>query len=488
MFEHPPNLTLPGNPRYQPQQLQKYFGYDNIYGFVAEVEIANLKILAERQIMPPETFKLLTPEVEKDLLSITTTAVDKTEREITGHDIRAWIMEAEKVTPAPLSRWLHIMLTSYDPIETGRALQFLRAHREVVAPLCASVLKKMAQFAKDNAEVLQIGRTHGQHALPITVGFWLATILHRMNTAFFLMESAAGKLEGKISGAVGAYNAQVGLGAEDKLGGFKTYESDVLVLLDPDLEPALISTQILPPEPLAAYLFSCVLMSGAMAQFGTDCRQLMRSEIGEISEEFGATQSGSSTMAHKRNPVSFEQLIGMHTRTLAEFSKVLQTLISEHQRDLTGSSVYRDFPIIVVNLVVQLNTLLRKKKDQSKTFLERITVNRENCRRNFEASAGLILSEPLYICLQMAGLDHAHHVVNHELVPRAQKSGQPLKAIAEQYAAENAEFKAAWENIPPEQRELLGYPEGYIGRAEEKVERVLEETARLVGGHPIPRS
>jgi len=178
----------------------------------------------------------------------------------------------------------------------------------------------LADLVEKFASQVQIGRTHGQHALPITVGFWLATILQRILYNWKQMEVYSEGLVGKISGAVGAYNAQVGLQLEQRCGS-KTFEDRVLEKLG--LSPAKISTQILLPEPLAYFLFSCVITSASFGQLGRDCRHLMRTEIAEVMESFEKDQVGSSTMAHKRNPINFENIEGMWLKTKMNLVKSL---------------------------------------------------------------------------------------------------------------------------------------------------------------------
>lgn len=462
------NLTLPGNLRYQPRSLQEYFGYDYLYRELAAVELATLATLNEIGFIPDENYHLLTPETTDAIMAIPTTEVDQVEREITSHDVRAWIYEGRTKLDPRLGRWVHIPLTSYDPLDTGRTLQFLKAYRGAVKPLIKEAGFLLTDLVERFAGQLQIGRTHGQHALPITVGFWLATILSRYLYNFEQMDIHADGLVGMISGAVGAYNASTGLGIEARVKEATTgdWTFEKLVLRKLGLEPARISTQILPPEPLAYFLFAALMLSATIAQLGRDGRHLMRSEIAEFAEAFEETQDGSSTMAHKRNPITFENLEGMYWRTKNEFGKVLDTLISEHQRDLVGSSPARDFPIIIVNLVQQLGTLTRKKKDVP--FLARVTINAEACQRNFEMSKHLILSEPLYIALQMAGYDgDAHNFVNHVLTPKAQKSGRMLVEILEDFPDDDP-AKTAYLAIPADLRELLHHPEQYTGRAKEK--------------------
>lgn len=482
-FVQPTVTYLPGNLRYQPKALVPIFGYDYLYRALADVEIAALLVLGDIGIIPPKEMKLLTADMIQAVKSIPTSLVDKIEREVTKHDVRAWVRAAQEILPPSLGRWLHVPLTSYDALDTARAIQFSRAYQQALKPASEEVMQIFADLVRQHAEQLQIGRTHGQHALPITVGFWLATILNRLLYNAKKMDWYARHLVGKISGAVGAYNAQAGLGFAERCGD-KTFEERVLEKIGlKDLKPAVISTQILPPEPLAYFLFSCCLMSAALGQFGRDCRQLMRSEIAEVAEAYEPGQVGSSTMAHKRNPINFENLEGMWLRTKNEFGKVLDTLISEHQRDLVGSSVSRDFPIIVVNLQSQLDTLLRKNKAGA-PFLRRLTIDTEACETNFQKNAHVILAEPLYIALLMADYQgDAHALVNEQIVPAAQKSGLPLMHELEMFAIKDQEIKQALNNMPLEICQLLNAPKKYIGRASQKAREVADAAETFINSH-----
>lgn len=459
------NLVLPGNPRYQPKELTPYFGYDNLYREVAAIEIATVQVLGEIGVIPKEELAALQPSIIEEILAIPTTEVDEIERKITHHDVRAWVRRAQEIINGKLARWIHIPLTSYDVIDTGRILQFQKSYQCALNPSISKVVLLLTDLVRKFAGQIQIGRTHGQHALPITVGFWLATILNRIIYNWELIDSYSNSLVGKISGAVGAHNAQFGLKFTDP-SQEKSFEKRILDKLA--LRPARISTQILPPEPLGYFLFSCCMLSATLAQFGRDCRHLMRSEITEVAESFEEGQVGSSTMAHKRNPVNFENLEGMWIRTKNEFGKVLDTLISEHQRDLVGSSVARDYPIILVNLQQQLNTLLKKNKFGI-PFLSRITVHEDICQRNFEMSSCLILAEPLYIALQMAGYSgDAHKFVNRKLVPIAKEKEILLVEILEELAKDDSDLQTTISAIPKEVWDLLHHPEKYTGSAEKK--------------------
>jgi adenylosuccinate lyase len=197
----------------------------------------------------------------------------------------------------------------------------------------------------------------------------------------------------------------------------------------------------------------------------------MRTEIGELAEAFGKDQTGSSTMGHKRNPINFENTEGMWIKNKNEFGKVMDTLISEHQRDLVNSSVMRDFPIILINLMYQLNTLLRVKKDdeQKVPFIGRVKFDSKRLRENFEKNAHLIMAEPIYISLQLSGYEEdAHYLVNHILTPQAQKTGLPMAELLEAKAKTDEKIAKALFAMPPEVKEMLWHPEEYTGKARDK--------------------
>jgi len=470
------NLIMPGNPRYQPKSLIPYFGYDLNYSYVARVEIANLLALRKIGVIPLKEMRTLTGDRVRDLLGITTTEVDQVERKFTKHDIRAWVRIAQQKLDSPLGRWLHVPLTSYDALDTARILQFSSSYYGVVAPSIVGASMMLVKLVRRFANQIMIARTHGKAALPITVGFWLATILSRMMCTYRNMDRYAAELPGKITGAVGARNAQYGVGIMDRCGG-RQYGEIVLEYLG--LPHAGITTQILPPEPLANYLFQCVLFSGALGQLGRDGRNLMRTEIAEIQEAREEGQVGSSTMAGKQNPIWFENEEGTWWKQVAEFVKVFFTIISEHQRDLVGSCIMRDFPTIVVNMVSQLDILLRTNST-GVPFISRLQVNAANCQRNFEQVAGSILGEPLYVALQMAGYaDDAHKLVNDILAPKARESGRSLIVELQAYAEEDETTAQALGRIPDKVIALFHNPERYIGDAEAQAHAIADMAEEL---------
>lgn len=471
-----PNLSLPTNPRYQPKELIPFFGYDNLYLGPIMVEVANLQVLGGLRVIPEADFALLTSDVIGDLQAITTTEVDEVERKVTKHDVRALVSCMRKRMPERLGKWLHIPLTSYDVLDTGRILHYREAFYKCTAPSVEKVIEIMAGLIEMYADQPMLGRTHGQAALPITVGFWLSTVLSRVMFNYQKMRACVDDLVGKISGAVGAHNAQFGLGFLERCGDL-SYEDRVLAKLG--LKASRISTQILPPEPLAYFLHTHVLLAGSIAQLARDCRHLMRTEIAEIGEPFEEGQAGSSTMAHKRNPINWETIEGAFKKILAEFVKVHLALISEHQRDLTDSSVMRDFPAIVIDLQIMLNTLLREKDGVS--FLARMRVNEAACQANLDRSSGLVIAEPLYIILQMLGYEgDTYDLVNKQLMPIAQANGNDLMQALEIAAEEDEDLASIVRQIPSAVRNLLDNPSEYTGLAQAKALQIAAEARELL--------
>ena len=468
----PLNLALPGNPRYQPAKLIPIFGYDNLYRPWGEIELAKLEVMKEIGKIPAEAWLTLTEEQKEKILNIRTSDADVTEKTITKHDVNAHVRLMREILDPALARFIHMPLTSYDKISTGAVILYDRAFK-LISEEVEKLIEELAFLTKLFADELQIGRTHGQHAIPITVGFWFASLLYRVTYNYREMRRYALGLKGKISGATGTYNAQEALGFNCDKG--ETFEEKVLGRLG--LEPAIISTQILMPEAVAYFLFSSTMLSASLGQLGRDGRQLMRTEIGEISESFVSGQVGSSTMAHKRNPINFENTEGMWIKNKNEFGKVMDTLISEHQRDLMGSSVMRDFPIILVNLMYQLNTLLRvdKKDETQTTFMRRINVDKEKLRKNFEMSSNLIMAEPIYISLQLSGYKKdAHALVNETLTKEAKKSGKSIVYELYKQAENDQELAEVIDLIPEEVMNIINNPEKYTGKAKEKAIEVAE--------------
>lgn len=442
------NLQMSGDPHYQPRDLRPFLGYDQRAGWLVIVEWFWMLALAKCNIMPKRERQLLTLGLlEKLLANITTTQITRLERTKLGHDILALLWHMRKILPEPLHKWLHWGLTSYDVICTAYALQARETFRRRTLPRMQDVDREWRILIAAHKNTRQMGRTHLQDALPITVGCWLAVLHSRFVEAAREASVKSNHILGKFSGAVGTSAALRAFTNKD-------VEAEALVLLG--LPKARPGTQVVQPEGLERFYNEIVLVSAALANLGDDVRHLQASAIGEVI----SASSTSSTMSHKRaNPVGAEQADGMHVSVRSEFDKVVQTLNSTLQRDLRWSNVMRGFNAILVFTYQQLNSAER--------VLKSFSVDKNRCHENFQVSAKLVVAEALHLALQREGYLKAHTLVNKKIVPGAVLSGNNLAVEMDAYAkrSRNKALRTAWQNVPPKIRYILEHPQDYLGDA-----------------------
>src|SRR3954453_13134840 len=221
----------------------------------------------------------------------------KEREQITDHDVAAFV-DVLSGSAGPGGRWIHYGLTSSDVLDTALALQIRRAAAPIVAG-ARELAVVLAERAREFADTLCVGRTHGVHAEPTTFGLKLAGFAfeahrnaERLQRAF---EQAA---VGAISGAVGTHSAHD-----------PGYEARVLERLE--LRAEDISTQVVPRDSHAELLQAIALAGAGLERFATEIRHLQRTEVREVEEPFRAGQKGSSAMPHKRNPITTERITGI---------------------------------------------------------------------------------------------------------------------------------------------------------------------------------
>jgi len=305
----------------------------------------------------------------------------------------------------------------------------------------------------NEAETVQIGRTHLQHAEPITVGFGLSQIVHRLGTILKELERATLALVGKISGAVGAYNS-LSLIDEDP----EQFELDVLAKFD--LQPALISTQILPPEPLAMLYNLMTSGSQVLANWARNFRRLGSTEVGEIGRIIDPNSVSSSTMPHKTNPVTEENTESLARVVKNMYGVVLDNIISEHERDLCGSASSRFALMIPVLFTYQLERVIK--------YFDRFKLNYDRIAHNFVLQGDLIMAEPLYILLELNDYPGDAHEDVKQLTIQAREQSVSLMSLAEA----SDKMKPFIEKFTDAQMAVLLNPVTYTGIAPLKVKKV----------------
>lgn len=442
--------------RYWDPEVAQYLSENGFTRYKLLVELALVKVLARRGICPEK----IVQEVEAACGQVTTAEVYEEEDRI-RHDIRALVNCLRAKVSDGAKPYIHMTATSYDIVDSANAARYKDVVEKVLVPALTKLEGVLIAIAFREAETLQVGRTHGQHAVPITFGFALAGYISRLGGSIEELKTRAAKLPGKFSGAVGAYNAS-SLFFDDPEG----FETEVLAELG--LAPAEHSTQIVPPEALMRLFCEVTVAAGILANLARDMRNLQRTEIGEVGEEFEAAQVGSSTMPQKRNPVNFENIESVWKIVLLRIVTVFMDQISEHQRDLTNSASARTYPEIIAYVVSMAKRLTRTMK--------KLTVDRANLERNLALQKGLMAAEPLYIILAALGHPDAHEKVR-TLTLQAQRDKRPLEAVV----ISDAELRHYRVKMTPYQQQILSYPSLYTGIAAKKAKAVAEQWKQKLG-------
>ena len=397
-------------PRYTRPEMGRIFSEQNKFDQWLAVELAAAEALAESGEVPAGAAGALRAHAAFDIARI-----DEIERE-TRHDVIAFTTAvAEKMAAAgqaDASRWLHYGLTSNDVVDTAQALMLHQASKLLIegARELARILKRRAYEFKDT---IQIGRTHGVHAEPITFGLKLALWYDEVVRGTARLQAAAEDLRvGKISGAVGTFG-HIGPDAEaricERLG----------------LKASAISSQVIARDRHAAWVSSLALITATLEKIALEIRHLQRTEVREAEEPFGAGQKGSSAMPHKRNPVVCEQICGLARVVRANAQAAFENIALWHERDISHSSVER---VILADSAILTDYLLAR----TRWLVDGMRVHPERMLKNLESTQGLIFSGQLLLDLAAGGMlrEQAYKVVQTHAM-RAWEQGTNFRSAVE---------------------------------------------------------
>jgi adenylosuccinate lyase len=367
-----------------------------------QVEVAASEALAKQGVVP-----------EADLTAIKQArppdpeAVRERER-TTNHDLAAFV-DVVSETVGEAGRWIHFGLTSSDVLDTALALQLREAGRELSAGADA-LTAALAARAREFADVLCIGRTHGVHAEPTTFGVKLAGFAWESRRAADRLRRAFEDAQvGKLSGAVGAYSAlgpEIERAALERLG----------------LRAEDVSTQVVPRDRHADVLSAIALAGASLERLATEVRHLQRTEVREIEEPFAEGQKGSSAMPHKRNPITSERVAGL-ARLLRGYAQAgLENVALWHERDISHSSVERV-------ALPDATTLLHYMQHLMVGVVEGMRVYPDRMRANVELTHGALFSQSVLTALIESGMtrDNAYRIVQRN----AQRAWDEQRAFRE---------------------------------------------------------
>ncbi|MDX6615782.1 MAG: adenylosuccinate lyase [Solirubrobacterales bacterium] len=368
-----------------------------------EVELAATEAWAQEGVVPKEA-----AAAAREKATFTVEAVQEREK-TTGHDVAAFVdVVAESV--GEHGRWIHYGLTSSDVLDTATALQ-LRDAGKIIVDGARGFRDALVAKAREHADTICVGRTHGVHAEPTTFGLKLAGFAFEADRNLFRLENAFDQLAfGAISGAVGT-NASVP----------PSVEQNVMNALG--LKREDISTQVIPRDRHAVLTSRIAIAGAGLERFATEIRNLQRTEVREVEEPFGSGQKGSSAMPHKRNPILTERITGL-ARVLRGYAQTgLENVALWHERDISHSGAER---VILPDSTILVDYM----HGLATTVAEGMTVHADRMRENLEMTHGALFSQRALTALVDSGMkrDDAYRLVQ-ESAQKAWDTGTPFREL-----------------------------------------------------------
>jgi adenylosuccinate lyase len=368
--------------RYTRPEMGAIWSEENKYRAWLEVELATAEALAVTNEVPAEAAQLLRKHA-----GFTAARIREIERDV-RHDVIAFTTAVSESMAAAghgeASRWLHYGLTSNDVVDTAQALQ-IRSASEIITKGINKLADSLKTRAFEFKHTVQIGRTHGVHAEPITFGLKLAIWYDEIQRNLGRFAAAAEEMRvGKISGAVGTFG-HIGPQAEER------------IMERLGLRPAPIASQVISRDRHANYVSVLALIAATLEKIAVEIRHLQRTEVREAEEPFAPGQKGSSSMPHKRNPVTCEQVAGLARVVRANAQAAFENVALWHERDISHSSVER---IILPDSTILVDYLLSK----TDWLIAGLRVYPERMMKNLELTKGLVFSGQLLLDLAAAGM------------------------------------------------------------------------------------
>jgi adenylosuccinate lyase len=447
------NPVCPLDYRYGRRELKEVFGEERRLQFLLDVEAALARAHASIGNIPKGAADEISRKASVKFVKVD--RVKKIEAE-TKHDIMAVTRALAEVCKADAGKYVHLGATSYDVVDTANALQFTAATTYIQRGM-KELRKTLVGLAKKHKKTVMLGRTHGQHTIPITFGLKMAGYAMEVDRHLERMHECKSRLlVGKLSGAVGT-GAALGKNA------LKLQEN---MLKDLKLGVEDVSTQIVCRDRYNELLGVLCNIATSIEKFATEIRNLQRDEIGEVAEAFEAKkQVGSSTMPHKRNPITCEQICGLARVIRGFIIPTFENAVQWHERDLCNSSGERftlPHSLVLTDWIIfQTNDVFKNLK----VFPDRML-------RNMEASKGLPMAESLMTKLvsKAMGRGDAHELMR-KLSLQAVKQNKTLKEV---FVAENKKLKML---TLKEIDEALD-PRKYLGATEQIIDRVVKKLER----------
>ncbi len=439
--------------RYGRKEVKDIFSEEQRLQFLLDVEAALARSHANVGTIPQQAANEITKKANTTYVHID--RVREIELE-TKHDIMAITCALAEVCELNAGKYVHLGATSYDIVDTANALQFVRA-TEYLSKGLKQLRTVLLTHTKKYRKTVMLGRTHGQHTIPITFGFKMAGYAVEVDRHLERLHEAKSRVFiGKLSGAVGT-GAALGIHA------LKIQEE---MMKELRLGYEDVATQIVCRDRYNELLCVLANIATSMEKFATEIRNLQRDEIGEVAEAFDVKkQVGSSTMPHKRNPITSEQICGLGRVVRGFLAPTFENAIQWHERDLCNSSSER----FIIPHALILSDWIVYQMAEVFTYLK---IFPERMKRNMDISLGLPMAEALMTALVSKGMGRGDA---HELMRTIS-----LEAASQRITLKEMFLERTKDNPILTKKEVDDRlnPENYLGATDQIIERVLKRLER----------
>ncbi len=418
-----------------------------------DVEAALAKALANVRFIPIEDASKIARSASVN--SITVNRIRELEKSV-QHETMAVVM-ALAAASGKSGRYVHYGATSNDILDTVMALQ-IRDGLIIIEQNLRKLLKVVLNRAAKHKSTIMIGRTHGQHAVPTTLGLKFAIWASEIGRHFCRLEQIKPRLlVGKMSGAVGTGAAW----------GRKWQKIQNLVMKYLKLSPATASNQVLQRDRLAELITFFGLLGSTLDKIAREIRNLQRTEIGEVAEPFAKKQVGSSTMPQKCNPIRCEKICGLARVLRGNVQASLENVVLEHERDLTNSSFER---VVLPESFLLVDEML----NTSIFVLGQLSVFPKQMICNLELTRGRNMAEAIMIELTRKGMARqGAHALIRKCSRLSVENDEPLESVL----AKDPKVAKLISRV--ELRKIMD-PHLYLGNASITVEKVIRELRSLI--------
>ncbi|OXS79959.1 adenylosuccinate lyase [Domibacillus enclensis] len=437
---------------YGSEEMNKVFSDESLLQKWLDAEAALAIAEAEVGLIPEEAAREIAQKAKFDNLDMPTISKGIVD---TSHPLITLIRSLEKICDGDAGGYVHWGATTQDIMDTAVVLQIKEA-QDIVSAQLKTFLETCLTLAVKHKETIMPGRTHGQHALPVTLGYKMAIWADEIGRHLERLE------EGKKRYLMGQFAGAAGTLASISESGLEVQEKYCRIL---GLEQPTITWHV-GRDGFAEFASIIAMISGTIGKIANEIINLQRSEIGEIEEGFAMGKVGSSTMPHKRNPMVCEYVVGLTRIVQRNASLGFDGMMQEHERDMT-------FWLTEWSYLPQICMMTSGGIQQLQGVLEGLIVHQENMTKNLYLLQGLIVSENLMLKLgKYVGRQVAHDII-YDVSMKAFEEKRPLLETA-------LEHKEIMIHMDEEEVRSHLNPKSYIGLCTQFVDRVEKKWSPLV--------